>query len=194
MEWNIQLPHKLCTHCNAPFRDKEACHSYLKMQGVELFRQDYCEICIGGLKEQLSADPGQAYWKTRYKVIIPPPKIDPVRKDKVEYLLRSYLAGEMDDETKKVSYLLAVMLERKRVLKLLKTFVDGESGKKVIAYQHAKTGESFAIPDPGLSMQEVPQLQVRVKELLDSLDRPAVEAQPAETLPPADGQSEQSEG
>lgn len=189
MEWNIQLPNKNCTHCAGAFRDAEVCHSFLKMQAVELSRQDYCDVCFGALKEQIKADPEQAYWKTRYKVIIPPPKIDPVKKDKVEFLLRDYLAGEMDEETKKVCYLLAVMLERKRVLKLLKTFVDGESGKKIIAYQHAKTGESFAILDPGLSMQEIPQLQVRVKALLDSLDRPAQTDIPAETPAPDGGQA-----
>jgi hypothetical protein len=159
------------------------------MNNVELARQDYCDLCFGNVKEQVKADANQAYWKTSYKVVIPPPRIDPIKKDKVEYLLRSYLAGEMDDGTKKISYLLAVMLERKRVLKHLKTFADAQSAAKILAYQHAKTGESFAIPDPGLSMQEIPQLQARVKELLDSLDAPAPVETPLEGPPSSDEQS-----
>ncbi|HRZ86357.1 MAG TPA: hypothetical protein P5287_00930 [bacterium] len=183
MEWNIQLPSKTCANCAGQFGDKDPCHSVLAMNNVELIRRDYCAACFEGIREQAKSDAGSAYWKTVYKLVLPPPKVDPVKKDKVESLLRAYLAGEIDDETKKICYLLAVMLERKRVLKHLKTFSDTQNDKRVLAYQHAKTGESFAIPDPGLAMTEIPQLQARVKELLDTMDRPPAAPMPADPPP-----------
>lgn len=173
MDWNIQQPSKICTNCRSIFSDKDAFHSFLKLQGEEVHRQDYCEICYGGVKDTVRSGGDQAYWKGKFRVILPAVKEDPIKKDKVEYLLRRYLAGDVQ-EHKKICYLLTVMLERKRVLKSLKTIVDDKSGNKILVYEHTKTGESFLIPDPCLAINEIPELQKQVQELLASVEKPAI--------------------
>ncbi|MDP8262892.1 MAG: hypothetical protein P9M13_06295 [Candidatus Ancaeobacter aquaticus] len=167
MEWNIQQLSKHCNNCNSEFKDRELYHSFLVLKGNELERKDYCEICFGSVDAEIKKDES-AYWKSRYKLIIVPPKEDPIKRDKVEHLLRTYIAKEMTDENKKLCYLLVIMLERKRILKQQSTIKDDTDGRDVFVYEHTKTGESFSIPYPNLSMTEIPELQEKIQVLLDS--------------------------
>ena len=61
-------------------------------------------------------------------------------------------------------YVLAVMLERKKVLKQ----VDGRetAEEKLLIYEHAKTGEVFIIADPRLKLAELDKVQEEVYALL----------------------------
>jgi hypothetical protein len=54
-----------------------------------------------------------------------------------------------------------VMLERKRILKHRDT-LEGD----VLVYEHAATGESFAVPDPKLRLDQLEEVQRQVAELL----------------------------
>lgn len=62
-------------------------------------------------------------------------------------------------------YILAVMLERQRV------FVEREArtteeGKRLVVYEHKKTGETFAITDPQLKLSEIDPVQQEIMALL----------------------------
>ena len=61
-------------------------------------------------------------------------------------------------------FILALMLERKRLLKPIE--VKEEDGKRVHLYLHAKTGEVFVIPDPGLHLDQIEAVQMEVAGLL----------------------------
>ncbi len=50
-----------------------------------------------------------------------------------------------------VCYILAVMLERKRILKV-KEQIQGQGGR-VFIYEHAGTGDVFTIADPNLQLE-----------------------------------------
>ncbi|MFC2149758.1 hypothetical protein ACFLQ8_03555 [Candidatus Auribacterota bacterium] len=165
MDWNVRQPGKVCLNCNTEFRNEDIYHSQLQFKDDELVRQDYCEVCFSG-QNISTRESDRAYWKSRYKIIVAPPKEDPVKRDKVEHLLRSFLGEDKPQGNEKICYLLCVMLERKKILKPQSHVVDNDSGKKIIVYEHTKTGESFAFPDPSLSMDEIPQLQEKILELL----------------------------
>jgi len=90
-------------------------------------------------------------------------------------------------------YILAIMLERKRIL-AEKDIQKREDGTKVIVYEHKKTGEVFLIPDPGLQLDQLEHVQIEVVDLLgrhDAAQIPGTETvdptAPAATSP-ADGQ------
>jgi hypothetical protein len=68
-------------------------------------------------------------------------------------------------------YLLAVMLERKRILRPQKS-----PDKKTLVYEHASTGETFIVTDPELSLHDLLQVQEEVSLLLSGLSSPQVEA------------------
>ena len=58
------------------------------------------------------------------------------------------------------------MLERKRVLKQIKT-EDRENGR-VLIYEHGATGDVFIVPDPQLRLDELESVQNEVAQLLRS--------------------------
>jgi hypothetical protein len=58
------------------------------------------------------------------------------------------------------------MLERKRVLKQVKTEQTGD--RPVLIYEHAKTGDVFLVPDARLRLDEIEHVQQEVAELLKS--------------------------
>jgi hypothetical protein len=74
----------------------------------------------------------------------------------------------MAEETKQhtnARYLLAVMLERKRILKDVET-KRADDGSLTRIYEHAKTGEVFVIPDPELRLDQLAAVQAEVAEYL----------------------------
>ena len=58
------------------------------------------------------------------------------------------------------------MLERKRVLKQIKT-EETENGR-VLIYEHAKSGDVFIVPDVQLRLDELETLQSEVAHLLQN--------------------------
>jgi len=70
-----------------------------------------------------------------------------------------------DARWREASYILAVMLERKRILKV-KEQLREESGR-VFVYEQPKSGDLFTIPDPDLKMEELEQVQIEVAALLE---------------------------
>jgi hypothetical protein len=61
-------------------------------------------------------------------------------------------------------FLLAVMLERKRILRPQPTSENG-----LLVYEHAVTGETFIITDPKLSLSDLVAVQAEVSTLLAGL-------------------------
>jgi hypothetical protein len=79
-------------------------------------------------------------------------------------LLRQFMAK--DDYSKlNIVYILAVMLERKRIL-AEKDVQKRDDGSRIRIYEHKKTGEIFTIPDPDLKLDELEAVQSEVASLL----------------------------
>ena len=78
------------------------------------------------------------------------------------------------------AYILAVMLERKRLLKVKEQIV--RDGRRVFVYEQPKTGDIFTIADPDLHLNQLEEVQRDVARLLEQgLNPPAVEP-PVETV------------
>jgi hypothetical protein len=58
------------------------------------------------------------------------------------------------------------MLERKRVLKQIKT--DQTEERPVLIYEHAKSGDVLIVPDARLRLDEIEHVQHDVSQLLKS--------------------------
>jgi hypothetical protein len=61
------------------------------------------------------------------------------------------------------AYILALMLERKRILRPMPS-----EDPEVLVYEHAKTGEVFALHNPHLSLEQIPDVQREVASLLST--------------------------
>jgi hypothetical protein len=74
------------------------------------------------------------------------------------------LLAENDPANANACYVLAVMLERKRVLKQVKTEQADE--RPVLVYEHAKSGDVFIVPEARLRLAELEHVQQEVSQLL----------------------------
>lgn len=153
-EWDIQSRGHTCAACQQPFADKQTYHTLLSTTATGYERRDLCPACFPAA----SRDGVLSFWQAEYKMPAPPPP-EPIQKDTAETLLRK-LAEAKGPNQAGACYILAVMLERKRILKHRDT-VDN-----VLVYEHAGTGESFTVPDPHLRLDELEDVQRQVAELL----------------------------
>lgn len=182
IDWNIQSRAHACEACGKGFVNKETYHTLLFDERAELRRIDVCDECW---QKQYSEGGRErkgfvSFWKGVFEV--PPPPVDPIQKETAESLLRKLI--ELNDPNFiPAGYILAVMLERKRLLKVKEQIV--RDGKRVFVYEHPKTGDVFTITDPKLQLNQLESVQRDVASLLEH-------GLPAEPPPPADPAAEPS--
>jgi hypothetical protein len=171
-EWNIQSRAHACESCAQPFADRQPLHTLLSDERAEdLRRMDVCETCwqnqfSDGARERKGFI---SHWQTIYEA--PAPVVDAIHKDTAETLLRKLIA-QNDPRYAPAGYILAVMLERKRILKVKEQIV--RDGQRVFIYEQPKTGDIFTIADPNLRLDQLEQVQQDVAQLLENgLNAPA---------------------
>ncbi|MBU4199230.1 MAG: hypothetical protein KKE37_00410 [Verrucomicrobia bacterium] len=94
----------------------------------------------------------------------PPPPEEPLKKETAESLLRS-LIEKNDPTSKNVIFILAVMLERRRLL-LERDVQLRDDGSTLRVYEHRHTGETFLIIDPNLDLNQLSHVQEEVMAML----------------------------
>ena len=115
-EWNIQSRASACEACALPFADKQPLHTLLFDEHAEFLRRmDVCDACwqsqfSDGARERKGFI---SHWQGIYEV--PPAAVDAIQKDTAETLLRK-LIEQNDPRYAPAGYILAVMLERNRLL------------------------------------------------------------------------------
>lgn len=156
-DWdNIRKRSDACTVSGQPFAEGEFFYTALYRDGGEFRREDVNEEAWGKLPE----DPRPfSFWRSKFEVPPPPPP-EPLAKQDAEGILRG-LISENAEGTRNARYILALMLERKRVLKPMPS-----EDPEVLVYEHAQGGEIFLIPNPRLGLDQVPEVQREVSTLL----------------------------
>jgi hypothetical protein len=191
MEWNIQSRAHACQSCKKPFADKEQFHTLLFDQKSGYERLDVCTTCWQAQFSQGAVDRKGfvSYWQSVYSVPRAAPP-DPIQKETAETLLRK-LVERNDPKDGPALYILAAMLERKRLLKVKAQL--SRDGKRIFVYEHAKTGDLFQIDDPNLQLHQLESVQHEVLHLLQhGLEQPA-EAQPVASEQGAQNSAERSD-
>jgi len=183
-EWNIQSRAHACTACGKSFADKEAYHTLLFDERADLHRLDICQSCW----QKQYSDGGRdrkgfvSYWQGVYEA--PVPQAEAIQKETAESLLRKLI--ELDDPHYiPAGYILAVMLERKRLLRVKEQLV--RDGHRVFIYEQPKTGDVFTIVDPNLQLNQLEQVQHDVAALLEhglNPPQPPAQSSPAPSASP----------
>jgi hypothetical protein len=171
-DWNIQGRSHACQACEKPFANRQTYHTLLAFERHELARQDVCEACwtaqfAEGAKDRRGFI---SHWVGEYEA---PPAAPPdaIQKETAETLLRK-LMEKNDPQFRAAAYILAVMLERKKILKVKAQLK--ENGGRVFVYEQPKTGDVFTIPDPDLQLTQLEAVQRQVAALMEGgLDAPA---------------------
>lgn len=160
-EWNIRSCADQCAACQRKFADRETLMSRLCFAPEGYVREDFCSACWPSQASGGGAEVSE--WSARW--FAPEKKaFEPLKKETAESLLRELM--ETDDPAKRnVIFILAVMLERRRILVEKEVQVHPD-GRKIRVYEHKQTGESFVVPDPQLRLKEIESVQKEVMELL----------------------------
>jgi hypothetical protein len=179
-EWHIQSRAHVCQVSGVRFEDKQSYFTVLFEERRELKRIDVCEAVW---RDQYGADPSKvpgyiSHWKGVYEA---PPAAPPeaIRRESAESLLRK-LIEQNDPAHGPACYILAVILERKRLLKVKEQF--RRDGVRTFIYEQPKTGDIFTITDPDLQLDQLETVQRDVADLLENGlpgDAPAPPQEPA---------------
>lgn len=164
-DWNIQSRAHACQACGKAFADQQPYHTLLHDRRQVFERLDICAECWQAQHVEGAAERKGfvSHWQGVYEAP-PPPAPEAIKKENAESLLRK-LMERGDPRFTAASYILAVMLERKRLLKIKEQIFH--EGRRVFVYEHPKSGDVFTIPDPGLQLNQLEQVQHDVSQLLE---------------------------
>jgi len=171
-EWRIRPRANTCSHSGIPFGYLTEFFTaiFFDNKNGEFSRNDYSAESWEALREEIQPF---SFWKSLY--VIPPEKEEEpevVEKESAESLLRR-LIEENEAHTENARYILAVMLERKKIFRQTDTQFTDQS--QLLIYEHTRSGEVFIVRDPELKLDEVEHVQAEVATLLDSAGKPSPE-------------------
>src|SRR5476651_1796755 len=165
-EWNIQSRALQCGVSGRPFEKGERVFSALYWREGQYVRVDLCAEAWDARNENI--EPLSA-WQTEF-VPPAPPAPETLRKDDAESLLRR-LITDNSAAMRNARYILALMLERKKVVRQIER--QRNEGLSVLVYEHIPTGEVWLIEDPGLKLGELQSVQEEVAHLLGQAESAA---------------------
>jgi hypothetical protein len=155
-DWEIKSRSRACTRTGREFAEGEFFYTLLFRDDAGFRREDVCEEAWQNRNDNIEPF---SFWRTKYEAPPPPPP-EPLKKNDAESLLRALLESN-DPRYCNAIYILAAMLERKRVIRAVES-PDADT----LVYELPRTGETFILRDPHLSMEQIPAVQQEVAELL----------------------------
>lgn len=174
LEWEIKPRGDACARTGRPFAEKEVFWTLLFEDGADYRREDVCEEAWREIRDAPEGTVPKpfSFWKSRYTPP-PPAPAEPLGKENAEQMLRR-LMSELPDSGLNTCYILALMLERKRILKQTDSRFD--SNGRILIYEHAGTGEVFLIRDPMLRLDQIEEVQREVYAALGAAEAGGAEA------------------
>ncbi|MDX2079167.1 MAG: hypothetical protein SFU53_00125 [Terrimicrobiaceae bacterium] len=155
-DWEIKSRSHSCSRTGREFEPGEIFYTLLIREPGGFRREDLCEEAWQERNDNIQPF---SFWRSKYEPPTPPPP-EPLPKDDAEGLLRR-LVAENDPAYLNVRYILALMLERKRLLRPVESGDDD-----MLVYEHVATGETIVLANPHLSLEQIPAVQREVSSLL----------------------------
>jgi len=168
--WEVKSRATQCLETEAAFAEGDVICSRLVVTSEGWERQDFSK----GAWNREKQDESLFYWQTKFR-LPPPKKEEPFKEENAEEFLRDFVEKN-DPEAVTTVFILAVMLERKRIL-IERGVQRDPDGKPVRIYEHKDSGETFFIVDPELALDQIAEVQMEVARTLGWLpDEPEEEA------------------
>lgn len=178
MEWTFQKIGKLCAKCTQGFKDEQSFISALFLSNDTVLRKDYCEPCW------IPADEPEhfSFWKSaipkknapkpdnRHNVMQVLEKLmaqsaEPAAEAVVEGAAADAAQPLSEEARKKLIFLLALTLMRKKALKLKETCT--ENNEEVMVLEKVADGAILRIPVFNLPEGDVNTLKDDLAKILD---------------------------
>ncbi len=164
--WEIGARSRFCADCETPFEEGQVYHCLLDLSDDIPERKDYCVRCWKEMNPARTRDnPTLAYWRGEFRRLYTPVDREIIKRDVVRKLLDKYIKSAEPAHVN-LCYILALLEERKKVLLPCRE-IRGDEGEKIVVYEHAESGDTYLIKDPGLTLHEVEEVQAQVQELID---------------------------
>lgn len=175
-EWKIPAPAELCGQCEQPLQTGALIRVELDLSAGEPTRRDLCEAC----GESVEIADGCFSWQQRR------PDLGDSRP-MVDYgLLREVFGGLVqrpDTKSRRLAYLVALVLVRKRHLRLLG--FERQGGQEIMRVRKTVDDPEIVVPAPHLSSEALLETRGELMRLLSAdlplsdLEGGAPEADPA---------------
>ncbi len=160
-DWNLRSRAHVCSICQKPLEDNSAVVSVLKETGGVYERQDCHPECWKAAPRDWEPF---SQWDGVYLKPVKEEKREPLKKEDAGELLRQLVTLE-DPAMKNVVYVLAVMLERSKIL-VERDAKPQDDGTILRVYEDRKNGDTFVILDPRLRLENLGEVQQQVVALL----------------------------
>jgi hypothetical protein len=161
--WHVRNRSRECNITQTPFTEDQPIVTALfpDPESSGYVRKDFCE---SAWEERSPEDEAPfSYWRTKFQMIVNNENQPVVTKQSAEELLKQ-LVEDDQEHTENTRYILAVMLERQKLLRETDTQPTPSGILRI--YEHRKTGEVFIVKDPNIPLDQVERIQLEVMELL----------------------------
>lgn len=169
--WQIRSRSLQCALSGRAFEDGEIFYTaiYFDPETNGYMRRD---VAMDAWTDELKERKPIAYWKATFTAHVAEPKPEVATKENAMSLLQRFIE-EDEPRTENARYILALMLERKKLL--VPTAKKETENGLMLFYEAKKTGEVFMVRDPELHLDELAEVQEEVAFLL-GFGGPAAEA------------------
>lgn len=188
--WHVRSRGRECAATERPFVDGETIVTALfpDPESSGYLRRDYC---VDGWKAYQESG-GQApfsSWRTTYTATANNDAANAAEKLSAEEILQR-LVEEDEDHTENARFILAVMLERQKLLR--ETDSQRTPTGILRVYEHRKTGEVFIVKDPDIPLSDIEAVQQEVFILLENNGRTPAAAEATQAEPEAAPEADES--
>jgi len=188
--WHVRSRSRECAVSQRAFIDGETIVTALfpDPESSGYLRRDYCLDAWNELPAD--AEKPFSFWKTTFAAPTGNAADDPMEKLSPEEIL-TRLVEEDEDHTENTRYILAVMLERQKLLR--ETDSQRTPSGILRVYEHRKTGEVFIVKDPDIPLSQVEAVQNEVFILLENNGRTPSPVEDVEPSPEPAAEAEASQ-
>lgn len=174
--WHLRSRARECAATEAPFTNGESIITAIfpDPESSGYVRKDFS--VDGWNSRGDDAEKPFSFWKTTFTANATAEKPAAEKLSAEEILTR--LIEEDEEHTENTRYILAVMLERQKLLR--ETDSQRTPNGIIRVYEHRKTGEVLIVRDPDIPLNQIESVQMEVVELLENNGRPRQIEEPAE--------------
>lgn len=161
--WHLRSRSRRCSVTDTPFTEGQAIVTAIfpDPESSGYLRKDFAAEAWNDRCEEDKAP--FSHWHTKFRPTPVDESVPAVTKQTAEDLLHT-LVEEDQEHTENTRYILAVMLERQKLLR--ETDTQPTNGGILRIYEHRKTGEVYIVKDPNIPLDQVQAIQEEVIQLL----------------------------
>lgn len=184
--WHLRSRSRRCASTDTPFTEGQPIVTAIfpDPESSGYLRKDFTDEAWNQRSDDTLEKPF-SHWRSKFRPTPVDDTAPAVTKQTAEDLLRT-LVEEDQEHTENTRYILALMLERQKLLR--ETDTQPTTGGTLRIYEHRKTGEIYIVKDPNIPLDQVSKIQEEVILLLSP--KPEIEEETPAPSPACEKEQE----